>query len=186
MDTLIVHSDDKKPLGFQRKFLSLPSKHLLVAGTGSASLINRWFEHVSSWPDLKDVDHLNETAQSALLLLAHICKIDESTATLYHFGYSKNEERYVGYAHRSAKNFELEKLQYALGIKPSVYFEPQTDIKLPDFFIEVVLEQQRQDRLLSVEDQVGIGGEIEFAELANGATRIETVHRFDTYEHDRQ
>ncbi len=40
MDTLVVGADDRMPLSFQRKFLSLPESNLIIAGTGHASLIN--------------------------------------------------------------------------------------------------------------------------------------------------
>jgi hypothetical protein len=67
-----------------------------------------------------------------------------------------------------------------LGLKPQVQVKECKNIEFPNFLIDIILEQQHQDRLLPVEQQVGIGGEIELALLENRATHIETVHRFAT------
>lgn len=66
MDTLVVGADDKKPMSFQRKFLSIPKNDLLIAGTGLANLINGWFAYVSSLSDLNDIDALNRLATNVL------------------------------------------------------------------------------------------------------------------------
>ena len=187
MDTLVVGADDKKPMSFQRKFLSLPEKDLLIAGTGLANLINGWFAYVSSLSGLSDIDDLDSFAPSVLQESVRAAGgLGEVTTTLYHFGHSTAEAKYVGYAYRSTADFQSERLQYALGFKPPVHVEPTDSIEFPDFLIEIVLDQQRQDQLLPIEDQLGIGGEIEFAMLTNKSTRIETVHRFDTYESEHQ
>lgn len=38
MDTLAVKAEDKMPLCFQRKFLPIPDKNMLIAGTGLRDL----------------------------------------------------------------------------------------------------------------------------------------------------
>lgn len=183
MDTLVVGAEDKKPMCFQRKFLSLPENELLIAGTGLANLINGWFGYVSSLSDLGDIDDLNHFASSVLAASVRAAGgLGEITTTLYHFGYSRAEAKYVGYAYRSTTDFQLERLQYALGVKPPVRVEPTENIEFPGFMIEIILNQQRQDQQLSIEQRVGIGGEIEFAVLSNRNTQIKTVHRFETYE----
>lgn len=187
MDTLVVGADDKEPMSFQRKFLSLPKIDLLIAGTGLANLINGWFNYVSSLSDLSNIDDLNKLTPSVVQASVKAAGgLGEITTTLYHFGYSRTEAKYVGYAYRSTADFKSEKLQYALGFKPQVHVEASKNIEFPSFLIDIVLEQQRQDRLLPIEHQVGIGGEIEFAVLAERSTHIETVHRFATYESERQ
>jgi hypothetical protein len=187
MDTLVVGADDKKPVCFQRKFLSLPERELLIAGTGLANLINRWFEYVSVLSNLGGIDDLDSFTPSVLeASVSAAGDLGDITTTLYHFGYSEAEAKYVGYAYRSTTNFQSERLQYALGIKPPVRVEPTDNIEFPGFMIDIVLDQQRQDQLLPLEQQVGIGGEIEFAVLSNRHTQIETVHRFATYENERR
>jgi hypothetical protein len=187
MDTLVVGADNKKPMRFQRKFLSLPEKELLVAGTGHANLINGWFEYVSSLSDLGDIDDLDRFASSVLeASVTAAGGLGEITTTLYHFGYSKAETKYVGFAYRSTNGFQSERLQYALGVKPPVRVESSDNIEFPGFMIDIVLNQQREDQQLPLEQQVGIGGEIEFAVLSNRNTQIETVYRFETYESERR
>lgn len=187
MDTLVVGAEDKEPMSFQRKFLSLAENNLLVAGTGLANLINGWFEYVSSYLGQGDIDDLNLFAPNVLKAsVAAAGGLGDITTTLYHFGYSRNEAKYVGYAYRSTCDFQSERLQYALGFKPQVHVEASESIELPNFLIEIILEQQRQDRLLPIDQQVGIGGEIIFAVLADGRTNIETVHRFASYESEKK
>lgn len=186
MDTLVVGAEDRMPMGFQRKFLSLTENNLLVAGTGLANLINGWLEYVSSYLGTGDIDDLNLFAPEVLEASVKAAGgLGEITTTLYHFGYSKAEVKYVGYAYRSTASFQSEKLQYALGFKPQVRIDACENIEFPKFLIDIILEQQRQDRLLPIEQQVGIGGEIEFAMLTEGQTNIETVHRFASYESER-
>lgn len=186
MDTLVVGADDKKPMNFQRKFLPLRENNLLIAGTGLANLINGWFEYISSLSDLRDIDDLNKFASNVLQeSVRAVGGLGENTATLYHFGYSKAESKYVGYVYRSTTEFRSERLQYGLGLKPQVEITTCENIEFPSFLIDVILEQQRQDHSLPTEQQVGIGGEIEFAVLADRTMWIETVHRFATYESER-
>lgn len=183
MDTLVVAADDKMPLCFQRKFAVFPQVNLVVAGTGLADLICAWFSVLQSLTEPRDIDQINEAAPSALSSLADSCPgMHVTTATLYHFGYSGRERQYVGYAYRSELGFRSNKLQYALGYKPVVPIMPTEDIRFPGFFVDIVLEQQRCDHLLPVSEKVGVGGEIEFVVMAEGAIHVETVHRFSSYE----
>lgn len=186
MDTLVVGAEDKKPINFQRKFLFHAESNLLIAGTGLANLINGWFEYVSSFLGQSDIDDLNLLAPNVLKASVLAAGgLDYASATLYHFGYSRDEAKYAGYAYRSTADFKSERLSYGLGIKPKVHVEADENIEFPKFLIEIILEQQRQDRLLPLGKQVGIGGEIEFAMLAEGIANIETVHRFASYEAEK-
>jgi hypothetical protein len=182
MDTLVVSSIDKMPIGFQRKFLPVPESNMIIAGTGSAGFINGWFGYVSTYLNQADIDDLDLCAPDVLRNSAE--DLGEITTTMYHFGYSEREIRYIGYAYRSTANFKSERLQYALGFKPEVSINPSENIQFPNFLIEIVLDQQRYDRMLPIDKQVGIGGEIEFAELIGGKLKVETVHRFSSYENE--
>lgn len=183
MDTLVVGANDKMPLAFQRKFLSVPASDLVVAGTGHAGFIYGWFQHLQANLQGATIDDLNEEAQN--IFRASVSAeggLGGLTATIYHFGYSGRERRYVGYAHRSEHGFRCDRLQYALGYKPVVSVTPNDDIRFPAFLIDIVLEQQRRDHLLPITDRLGIGGEIEFVVMSDRTIRVETVHRFSSYE----
>ena len=183
MDTLVIGANDRMPMSFQRKFLSVLESDLVVAGTGHAGFINGWFQHLQA--DLRGatIDDLNEEAPS--IFRASVSAeggLSGLTATIYHFGYSARELRYAGYAYRSEHGFHSDRLQYALGYKPVVPVTPTDDIRFPDFLIDIILEQQRQDHLQPITERVGIGGEIEFVVMSNRTIHVETVHRFSSYE----
>jgi hypothetical protein len=183
MDTLVIGADDKMPLSFQRKFLPVPESDLVVAGTGHAGFINGWFQHVQAQLLGVSIDHLNSEAPR--LFRASVSAeggLSGLTATIYHFGYSDRERQYVGYAYRSEHSFRSDRLQYALGFKPVVPVTPTDEIRFPDFLIDIVLEQQRQDYLSPLCKRVGIGGEIEFIQMSERAINVATVHRFSSYE----
>ena len=110
--------------------------------------------------------------------------LGETTATIYQFGYSNSARHYVGYAYRSTCNFQSELLRHGLGVKPQVAVPCTDDIRFPEFLVALVKQQQEQDRALPIGQQVGIGGEIEFACLSNHTTRIATVHRFESYDQE--
>ena len=185
MDTLVVTHDDKIPLYYQTKFTVLPHLNLVIAGTGFASLINEWFYFVNGSMVVRDIDHLKVLAPGLLRAAAPRCQgADITTTTLYHFGYSTLEKRYVGYAYRSAKNWEPDRLQDALGLKPVIDVQPTSNIQIPQFLIDIVCEQRRKDLLLPVSERVGIGGDIQVVVMENGIVTISTVHRFESYESD--
>jgi hypothetical protein len=183
MDTLVIGANDKMPMSFQRKFLSVPESDLVVAGTGHAGFINGWFQHLKANFQGATIDDLNAEVPS--IFRASVSAeggLSGLTATIYHFGYSVREHQYAGYAYRSEHSFRSDRLQYALGFKPVVPVTPSDDIRFPDFLIEIVLEQQRHDRLQPITERVGIGGEIEFVVMLDRAIHVETVHRFLSYE----
>lgn len=183
MDTLVIGADDRMPLSFQRKFLSVPESDLVVAGTGHGSFINGWFQHLLANLRGATIDDLNAKAPS--IFRASVSAeggLSGLTATIYHFGYSAREHRYAGYAYRSEQDFSSNRLEYALGYKPVVPVTPNDDIRFPDFLIDIILEQQRQDGLLPITERVGIGGEIEFVVMSDRTIHVETVHRFASYE----
>lgn len=183
MDTLVVGATDRMPLSFQRKFLSVPESQLVVAGTGHAGFINGWFRHLQANLKGATIDDLN--AEAPNIFRASVSAeggLSGLTATIYHFGYSEREGRYVGYAYRSEYSFRSDRLQYALGYKPVVPITPNDNIRFPDFLIDIVLEQQRLDHRLPITERLGIGGEIEFVVMSDRSVNVETVHRFSSYE----
>lgn len=183
MDTLSIGAADRMPLSFQRKFLAVPESDLVVAGTGHAGFINGWFQHLQTDLNGATIDDLNAEVPSIFRSsVAAEGGLGGLTATIYHFGYSAREGQYAGYAYRSEHDFRSDRLQYALGFKPAVPVTPKDDIRFPDFLIDIVLEQQRQDWLLPLSERVGIGGEIEFVVMENRTIHVETVHRFSSYD----
>lgn len=65
---------------------------------------------------LEDGDNVGSIAPIVLNASADASVVLGSiTTTIYHFGYSRAEGQYVGYAYRSIANFQPERLPYALG-----------------------------------------------------------------------
>lgn len=188
MDTLIVTHDDKMPLDFQRKFYALPENNIVVAGTGLGNLVNTWFEVLGRLPTETNIDDLapiiSELVQK---LLPFVNGIDLATSTLYHFGYSKSQAKYVGFVSRSENNWKTESIQEnAIGFKPIIPLPECNDIEFPDYLVKIIQAQQKADLSLPVVDKVGIGGEIEFVHMKNGEISISNVHRFETYTNEQE
>ena len=185
MDTLVVGADDRLPLSFQRKFLPLPAHNLLVAGTGHAGLVDGFFRHVQSITLPGDVDWLSRNAENTLDLSVRAAGgLDGLTATIYLFGYSTAEQRYVGYAHRSESCFSQERLSYGLGMRPPVQISIPDDLRFPDFMVQIALLQQQLDNSCPLSERLGIGGELEFAVLALGTVIVQTIYQFPSHSHE--
>lgn len=188
MDTLVVGADDRMPLSFQRKFLSVPVSDLVVAGTGHAGFINGWFEHLQAHHQGATIDDLNVEAPG--LFRASVSAeggLSGLTATIYHFGYSLTESKYIGFAYRSAADFQSERLPYdCLGIKPEIKIELPDDLAVPSLFVDLMTQQQLADQTLPINQQVGIGGEVEFVVLRDKSIHIETAYRFGSYPNEAQ
>ncbi|CAM8667994.1 hypothetical protein MCEMSEM18_01670 [Comamonadaceae bacterium] len=183
MDTLVIGADDRMPMSFQRKFLPISDSDLVVAGTGHADFINGWFHNLQSNFRGATIDDIDKEAPSVFRALASaIGGLSGLTATLYHFGYSAREQQYAGYAYRSESGFRSHRLEYGLGLKPVVQVTPNDDIRFPEFLIDIILNQQRQDWIRPLAERVGIGGEIEFVVMSGRTIRVETVHRFSSHE----
>ncbi len=183
MDTLVVGANDRLPLSFQRKFLPVPESDLVIAGTGHAGLIYGWFQHVRGNLSGVSIDDLNQVTPEILRTSVNAKGgLDGLTATIYHFGYSPRQMQYVGFAYRSKHTFRSESLEYSLGFKPVVKIPQCEEICFPDFLIQIILEQQKQDDLQPLTDRVGIGGDIEFVVMSGRKIQVERVHRFASYE----
>jgi|694.fasta_scaffold85475_3 hypothetical protein len=183
MDTLVIDAQDRMPLSFQRKFLSVPQSDLIIAGTGHVGCINGWFDHYQTQFLGASIDELDQMAPE--LFNASVTAeggLSGVTTTIYHFGYSLLDRCYVGYAYRSERQFRSDRLSYGLGIKPVIPIAPTDDIQFPEFFIRIIEAQQSQDNHLRLSERVGIGGEIEFAVMAKGGIRVSNVLRFSSYE----
>ena len=184
-DSLSLAAKTKDPYVFQTKFVVLPHLELAVAGTGDARFVNSWFEKTRSGFIAKDIDHLDQYCPNALQeLWATFKSTTTSTSTTYHFGYSKQRERYVGYAYRSEDNFISEPLRDGFGTKPATEVSLSEKYEFPKLFIEIMTRQHDEDRALPKPDRVGIGGDIHFVQMMNRHIGITQCHRFPTYDED--
>jgi len=185
MDTLIVSADDKLPLEYSKKFVTLPHVNAVIAGTGLAEFIYSWFFHLENSMDGIGFDQLIESSPSCLLHLERQCENFEITdSTIYQFGYSEQAQCYAGFAFRSPKQWVAERLAYdSLGYKPQVELPQVNDVN-QRVFVEIMAEQRRVDLSRPVVDRVGIGGDVHLVTMRGGSITVERLHRFEGYEDD--
>jgi len=160
--------------------------------------INRWYAHALTSVLARDIEHLDEFAPECLRTIFKEAKdsfdnelLDEATSTIYHFGHSEEQSRFIGYAYRSGEDFVSEQLEEEFRQKPGLLnggYEikefPSDPIKLSDL-------HKAEDAEKNIEDRVGIGGEIHSFSMQNISKdegqadilmQIRRCHRFDDFE----
>lgn len=166
-DTLLSDADKVQPLLFTSKVHPVPHWQGLITGTGSSPFILDWFTTAVGSLLARDLVHVDQYAPSLLrsLFPKHTYEPEngrEITSTIYHFGYSPEEKRFVGFAYRSTDNFESERLPYAFGIKP----DPKQPLDLaavtalPADFIPIAELQKDIEKNRPLTSRVGVGGQL--------------------------
>ena len=81
------------------------------------------------------------------------------TATIYHFGYDPDFDRFEGFAYRSSNNFESEALAHNIHTQPPM--AAQFSITgFPDDFVETCRGQKFEQDKLPADKRVHIGGHV--------------------------
>jgi len=182
MDTLAISGDDKTPYMFKTKFLALPHINTVICGTGNGPFVENWFAMAQHRMVVKDLDNLDFHTTTALLEIKKEYEdLDKNSVTLYHFGYSRDRERYLCYVYRSTNDFESEEILDGFGIKPQIDVNLNGERKLPEKFIEIVKQQRVVDNSSPIASKVGIGGDVIFIHLQNNSITILPCYRFDDY-----
>ncbi len=186
MDTLSLSADGREPLAYVTKFVVLPHLQLIVAGTGHGKILSEWYALARCSVIATDIEHLNQYASDAINEIAINQEFNEMNTTIYHFGYSENRERFIGYAYRSKNNWVSEELKEGIGIKPPIKYDFGEDFELPSSFVELMISQRELDLGQPFEERVGIGGDIHFVVMNRDYINISKCHRFPSYEEDYQ
>ena len=175
-DTLLHYPDGSAP-GFCSKAIALPHIRMIVAGTGSALLLNRWLGLVNNQGVSLDVDAINEHTPETLQSLwrelnAQFPALHQQTATIYHFGFSDDTGNIHGFAYRSESNFASEKLDYGLGFKPDLMDKSGINLRsFPDCAPEIMRRQILQEDM-KTKDRVYIGGTVQINHLTRKGLSI--------------
>lgn len=187
MDTLSL-SMDKHPHHFTTKVFPLLHLHGVIVGTGCANLLFDWVEFVQKNVLAQDILYLNEITPEQLRNIAdNNGYLENSTSTIYHFGYHEEEKRFIGFAYRSTNNFQSEELQYSVAIKPNgedlqeIAIEIINNLEIPEAFIEIMKLQKEFDNCKESDERLGIGGEIHFFHMTKEGQLMMICHRFDDY-----
>ena len=182
MDTLVVGHRDKRPLAFQRKFIVVQPSGIVIAGTGLGNMINAWFLEAADKLSFLDFDALQDRVQRHLRQIAsQVFGLDLSGASLFHFGWSARERTYAAFVCRSDSDWIPNRIpEDQIRMQPEVAIDQNTPFELPRSFIDILMRQQVVDRSQQVQDQQGIGGEIEFVHMHENRVAIKVVGQFPT------
>jgi len=160
-DTLVT-TDRFQPGFFTSKVHPVPHLNGLICGTGDLDFIIAWSRHVLGGMLAFDITHLDEFAPDSLRSLHGNLpgpERDAMTSTIYHLGFDEQEDRFVGFAYRSAADFESERLDSGIRTKPG-YAGSLPLTGFPDDFVEVCRAQRIEQDELPAADRVFIGGHI--------------------------
>jgi hypothetical protein len=121
-DTLAT-STEGKPYMYTTKAFIVPHLHLIMAGTGVAGFLSRWFVRLNDNFIVRGIDRVNDFAPTTLPVLWQAYKEelsikDDLMTTVYHFGFSEVTGLIHSFAYRSTNNFRSEQIPYGLRYKP--------------------------------------------------------------------
>lgn len=187
-DTLSLTADDKVPQTLTPKFFYVPNLQGVITGTGIFQFVLEWYRHVLLEEVARDIGDLDGQVQKPLSLIwdQYRRMIPEGiSTTIYHFGYSEDAGRFMGYGYHSGRGFESRRLPDGLSGKPAIegmFDSIDLSQPLPEVMIRMIEEQKVHDESLPVEERLGIGGEVQFLYMNEQGAEIRTIHRFDDYE----
>lgn len=179
-DTLAVTAVTEEPCYFSSKAYPLPHLNGIMCITGVDGFGLDWFERLRRLI-ARDLHHADAFMGPALRELADRHSLGpESTSTVYHLGYSQEEQQFVGYAYRSTDEFASERLQYGFSHKPGVAGAKLENY--PEDIIDLMEAQRRSQSAKPAEDRVYIGGDVHCYILTDRSMTIQAVHRFEDYD----
>lgn len=189
-DTLGTTSD-WRPAKFTSKAFIVPHLKMIIAGTGIAGFVSKWFVHINDLIVVQDIEGLDSLASRTLLGFwqehkQQLSIPEAKTTTIYHFGFSRRTGQIHVMAYRSGNAFRSEQVPYGVGIRPPECSIPE-DISASSFvrYLPQMMESQRAIQSSKAkEERVYIGGEIEVYQLCAKGFRVFTSHRFGDYARD--
>ncbi|MCL4872269.1 MAG: hypothetical protein KJ063_25190 [Anaerolineae bacterium] len=184
-DTLVTTMDGE-PVMFTTKAFVLPHLQMIIAGTGFAGFLGKWFIEINDRMLVTGIDHLDYHAPEKLAELWNSFKIkqnipDNWTTTVYHFGFSEQKGIIHNYAYRSSNNFKSEQiLQYGIYVKPECSI-PE-NYELPKDFKIMMAEQRTIQSSLPQEQRTYIGGKIQVHHLMQQGYAVFSLDKFEDYD----
>lgn len=162
-DTLATHPDGR-PFKFTTKAFIVPHLKLIMACTGLAGFLGRWFIRVNDRFVVKGIDNLDQHAPGVLPSLWQECKQefsipDDLRTTVYHFGLSENTGLIHSFRYASTEKFQSYRFdQYGVLAKPECTFAAQ--LSPLDDIVKMMTEQRAIQATKPKDDRVYVGGEI--------------------------
>lgn len=186
MDSLAIDEQTKKPAKFTSKIFYIPHLHGAICGTGDFDVILDWHAFIMKNVIAHTIRLLDKIAPAELSRI-HKGLERNTTATIYHFGYIEQEKIFEGYVYRSTNQYQSEKLSIGIGIKPygeEVQQSIESHSKFSsedDLIIRIMNEQRRLDNKATIDERVGIGGEVHVLQLNASGALMYICHRWDDY-----
>jgi hypothetical protein len=184
-DTLATRVDSR-PFLLVSKCTVLPHLGSVIAFTGTAAIGQRWAAMVQTNLLCRDFDMLDQHTPENLRRIA--AEVEEEhgpisgSSTVYHFGYSDIDTKYVGYAYRSEKNFDSERLDYGFGMKPPPAAIPADNPATFEEIVELADQIRNEQNALPLSERLHIGGDLVSTVLVEGAIHVTKVHRFADFD----
>ena len=181
-DTLAVEPNGT-PLLFCSKATYIPHLQLIVAGTGAGGFAGDWAMYVNNRMVTSGVCNLDCHTPDSLRERWIQHKINYSmpediTATVYHFGFSEDEQIMGSFAYRSTNDFESERLVYGTAFKPEcAVLEGNLIENLP----QMMKEQRDIQDASPKDDRLYIGGECIAIHLTRDGCFTKSVFKFEDY-----
>jgi hypothetical protein len=191
-DTLAT-SPAGEPLLFTTKAFPVPHLRMVIAGTGSAGFLDRWFLCINTRMLVRGIDDLNKYAPMRLPELwawwwEQQNAKPNTTMTVYHFGLSENTALIHSFAYRSENAFRSDSLAYGIAAKPECTTPdlPIQAMAAENFaeFRRMMGEQRAIQNGRPAEKRVYVGGEIQVHHLYGDAYSVRTIHRFSDFDED--
>lgn len=178
-DTLAVNQDGK-PQFFTSKSIYIPHLRTIICGTGLAGFSNEWALNVINNFVVQGIQNLDFHTPKALSELWDKQNISENlTTTVYHFGFSEENDDAIGFAYRSENNFISEKIGYGgTGVKPNCEI---IEGNLFETIPLMMFEQRKNQESLPNNERVYIGGEIYSIHLTKKTCVTEKLSEFFDY-----
>jgi hypothetical protein len=175
------------PFKFTTKAFIVPHLRMIIAGTGCGGFCDRWFLQINDRMVVRGIGNLNDHTPRNLALLWSSHKeefpiLENATSTIYHFGFSEEDQLMRSYAYRSTSNFESEQLPYCLGGKPD--YSAPNPYELPKDFKTIMESQRELQSSETKENRVYIGGEIQVIHLTKDGFSSYPLCKFDDYDSD--
>jgi len=163
-DTMVSEAQSMEPILFTTKVFPVPHWEGLICGTGIMQFINSWFHTAVSNILATDVVMLDEFTPDQLRELwthGYIENEGNYSSTIYHLGFDRAENRFVGFAYRSTDDFVSERLEYGTRTKPNPENADNFELTtFPEDFIELAESQKLEDESKPVSERVGVGGSV--------------------------
>lgn len=175
------------PFKFTTKAFVIPHLKMIIAGTGCGGFCDRWFLQINDRMVVRGIENLDYHTPRNLALLWSSFKnefslLEDATTTIYHFGFSEENQSICSHVYRSTNNFESEQLPYGLGGKPE-YIVPNP-YELPKDFKTIMDSQRELQSSETKESRIYIGGEIQLIRLERDGFIVQSLGKFEDYDSD--